>query len=378
MRMAIQSSRCAAEVRSGTSSGRFIAGALSCIVVVGLSACGSDGSQTGSGGSHSANVPRGLQGMYQKAVDAGDDEVVVYTPLSTSWSSVFEAFSDDFPKIQVKTVQTVGAKLDSRLRQETASKQYRADLVMTGNTGMLALSKDDFFAPYQPKGAKAILTDPYYSLKDHSIYGVSAAVRGIIVNKNKLKQRNITVNSWKDLTNPALKGHMMMTDPTTDGGGLELMTFFLNDTRYGRDYVAKLAKQDIAVTSTTSECNNAVARGRYALCLNGTLAYADLLAEKGAPVNLVYPNKGGNYGTYFFAGILKHAPHSAAAKLLVSWLYTARAEKLKVASGHSPLRKTTIKADFPFLYEVPRLKRIKLDRIPAQQASALKFVNEQW
>lgn len=360
-----------------TSSKRKIATALGLAAALLLTGCGSDSTvPEGLGEREGVDTTTALGGadaqakfeeQYASALEAGQDSLNIYTPLSATWPAVFEAFGERFPGISVEPLQIVGAELDTKVSQEQSSGQRIADLVMTGDVGAVSLADRGYFTEYRPFNAESVTDDPQFSLKEGTLTTVSASPRGLIYDTRQ--DLGKTPKSWDDLLDPAFKGKITMTDPATDGGGMQWADLVINDDKLGAGYLKKLAAQEPIISSTTAECHNAVVQGRAYVCLMGAMGNYLTLTNDGAPVEISYPIEGGNWATYWFAGVIKDAENSKAAELFVTWLNSPEANAVKAKSGHAPVANAEgTEMTFENPADVPLLPRPDLVDVTNRQA----------
>lgn len=312
--------------------------------------------------------------QYAAALEAGQESLNIYTPLTATWPSVFEAFGERFPGIEVAPLQIVGAELDTKISQEQSSGQRIADIVITGDVGAVSLADRDYFEEYRPANAEKVTSDPQFSLENGTLTAVSASPRGLIYDTRQ--DLGLTPDSWDDLLDPAYKGKITMTDPTTDGGGMQWADLVLNADKLGKPYLEKLAAQDPIFSSSTAECHNAVVQGRAYVCLMGAMGNYLTLTNDGAPVEISYPVEGGNWATYWYAGVIKEAENNKAAELFVSWLNSPEANEVKAKAGHGPIVNAE-GLDLPFENpaEVPLFPRPDLVDVTERQREGQKAVS---
>ncbi|QXQ09905.1 ABC transporter substrate-binding protein [Paeniglutamicibacter sp. Y32M11] len=341
-----------------------------------LTACGGDATASAGLGERDgvetaaalggAEAQTNFEQQYAKALEAGQKSLNVYTPLTATWPDVFEAFQERFPNISVEPLQIVGAELDTKVSQEQSSGQRIADLVITGDVGAVSLADRGYFTEYRPANAKPVTEDPQFSLDTGTLTAVSASPRGLVYDTRQ--DLGITPDSWTDLLDPALKGKITMTDPATDGGGLQWADLVLNDEKLGEGYLKDLAAQDVVISSSTAECHNAVVQGRAYICVMGAMGNFMTLTKAGAPVEITYPIEGGNWATNWYAGVVNGAANAQAAELFVSWLNTPEANEVKAKAGHGPVANAE-GLDLPFENpsEVPLLPRPDLVDVTDRQ-----------
>lgn len=322
-----------------------------------------------------AEAQKNFEQQYAEALAEGQDSLNVYTPLTATWPAVFDAFQERFPSISVEPLQIVGAELDTKVSQEHSSGQRIADLVMTGDVGAVSLADRGYFAKFRPFNAETVTEDPQFSLETGTLTAVSASPRGLVYDTRQ--ELGITPASWSDLLDPALKGKITMTDPATDGGGMQWADLVLSDEKLGEGYLKKLAAQDLKISSTTAECHNAVVQGRAYVCVMGAMGNYMSLTKDGAPVEIAYPIEGGNWATNWYAGVVNEAANAKAAELFVTWLNTPEANEVKAKAGHGPVANTEgLTLPFENPSEVPLLPRPNLVDVTDRQRQSQEVIAE--
>lgn len=328
--------------------------------------------ETGLGG---ADQLAEFEALYAAVTESGQTTVNLYTPLTATWPAVFEAFQERFPGVQVEPLQIVGAELDTKISQEQSSGQRIADAVITGDTGAVALAERSMFAEYHPFNAEELTSDPQFSLESGTLTAVSASPRGFVYDTRQ--DVGIVPTSWKDLLDPALKGKITMTDPATDGGGMQWADLVLNDPSLGKDYLAKLAAQEVVISSNTAECHNSVVQGRAYVCIMGAMGNYLTLSGEGAPVEIAYPVEGGNWATYWYAGVIEGAENAQAAELLIAWLNTPEANEVKAGAGHGPVvNADDLQLPFENPADIPMMSRPDLGDVAARQRESQPTIAE--
>lgn len=312
-----------------------------------------------------ADAAAEFETLYQAVNEAGQSTINLYTPLTPSWPALFEAFQARFSGLSVEPLAIVGAELNTRVTQEQSSGQRIADVVISGDTGVVALADQGVFAGFVPFNGEELAANPRLSLEDDSVTAVAATPRGFMYDTRvDIKPPA----SWEDLLDSRFTGKMAMTNPATDGGGLQMTDLLLNDDEFGEDYLEKLNGQELITASNTAECHNMVVQGRAFLCIVGGMANYQTLEREGAPLEFVYPIEDGNWATYFLAGIVDEAPNQLAAELFVSWLNTPEANEIKAELGQAPVTNDAdLKLPFKSLSEIEMLPSPDLADVAARQ-----------
>lgn len=346
-----------------------------------LTACGGGGAGDGELGEVSSGVSAAdglgsqenadrFQEMYQAAVDEGQTTLNIYTPLTATWPHVFEAFQERFPEITVEPLQVVGAELNTKVSQEQSSGQKIADLVMDGDNGSLTMANGGAFQEFEPFNTGDVTSDPQTSLEEGTLTPVSVSPRGFV---HDTRQDLPVPQSWDDLLDPALKGKIAMTDFPSEPSGKQLGQLILDDDELGADYLQKLKDNGLQSVSSTTECHNNVVTGRSFVCIGGAMGNYRTLSGEGAPIEITYPIEGGNWGTFWYAGVIEDAPNQKAAELFVTWLNSPEANEAKAEAGHGWVANgEDVELDFENPTQVDLFTRPDLKDVPGEVEEASK------
>jgi iron(III) transport system substrate-binding protein len=139
-------------------------------------------------------------------------ELLVYTAVEADELSKFKkAFEKDNPDIEIKWVRDSTGIMGAKLLAEKDNP--KADIVWgMAATVLLQLLKEDYFQAYAPAGVKKL--NPLYvdPKNDPPLWvGQRAYVASVCYNTVEAKKHNLPKPaSWKDLTKPVYKGHVIM------------------------------------------------------------------------------------------------------------------------------------------------------------------------
>lgn len=363
-------------------------GAFFAAVTLGLTACTSGGSEeaasewrsslsqqevTALGGEQAADK---LQALYRKAVEAGEQQVVIYGPGVESNKSLYDQFNKRFPEIRVEGVQALGAELLTKVNNEFASGQHVADITGTGSTTTVQLYDQDRYASYRPFTLGDV---PAHCVgPDQAFFCSSISAFGIVYNTNKVAEDEAP-RGWEDLLDPRWKGKMAIWgSPDSSGPSGGLLTQMLYDERYTEEYVRELATQQVTVSSGT--LLSEVATGQHVVGFPVPSTYYDDAKRKGAPLGFVYPMQGGNYLVDTYLGMLRNAPHPNAAKLFINYVHTSEAGQIysQELGDYSPAAATGAPSGFPSLSEVDDFADIPLKENRQVYNSTLADIEKIW
>lgn len=307
------------------------------LVAAGSAACSSSGSKPVDAGKLDL-APLGLdkaaeqqmRDLYKKAVDGKQTKLVVYGPNQANNKAINESFADRFPGIKVTAQPYTGAQLESRLATEFSTNKHIVDIVE--NTTYAYLEKG-YYAKSTP--FTAVKLPQEFREKTGMLWGVSGTVFGFTYNNTKVKAAEAPA-SWADLADPKWKGQLASGDPSQPSATSDLLLKLRAGGTINDDWLRRVKANQLAVKSELELANTAVAQGQYAISLVNIYNFYAGDKKKGAPLTFVYPKDGVVIEPNYY-GIMKGAPHQAAAELYMNWLYAKEAQEGFAKLGTYPL-----------------------------------------
>jgi iron(III) transport system substrate-binding protein len=142
-------------------------------------------------------------------------ELTVYTAIEAEDLKKYaDAFNADHPDIKINWVRDSTGVVTAKLLAEKNNPQ--ADVIWgLAATSLLLLKTEGMLEAYAPKGVENL--DKKFVDKSNPPYwvGMDAWVASICFNTVEAAKLNIPApKTWKDLTNPVYKGHVVMpNDP---------------------------------------------------------------------------------------------------------------------------------------------------------------------
>ncbi len=255
-----------------------------------------------------------------------------------------EALYANFVKqngIKLNRIEAGEDPLIERLRNEAAASP--ADVLITVDAGRLWRAEQlGLFQAIESKMLQSHLPT-HLRAANNQWFGFSTRARVIVYNKQRVNAAD--VQNYEDLANPKLKG-MVCTRSGSHVYNLSLMSALIE--HWGEDKAEAWARAVVANFARAPKGGDtdqitAVASGDCGVALANTYYYARLSAsEKPADrklmenVVLVWPNQK-SFGTHLNvsgAGVLKNAPHKAAAIRYLEYLASDAAQSY-FASGNN-------------------------------------------
>ncbi|MDO4701093.1 MAG: ABC transporter substrate-binding protein [Erysipelotrichaceae bacterium] len=253
------------------------------------------------------------------------DKLVIYSPNSEGlMNSVVPLFEKTYG-VKVEVIQAGTGELIKRLQSEKDDPY--AD-VLFGGAHSQYISNPDLWENYVSTH-DATLPEAY---QNKSGFTTSYVLDGSVLIVNKELAKDIKIESYEDLLNPALKGKIAMGDPANSSSAFAQLTNILlakggYESEEAWDYVAKLIEQlDGKVASGSSAVYKSVADGEMVVGLSYEDPCAQLVRD-GANVEVVYPSEGVVY-LPATSGIVKNAKNLENAKKFIDFLQTPEVQDI--------------------------------------------------
>ena len=221
-------------------------------------------------------------------------QLTVYTAIEADDLKRYAAeFNKSNPDIEIKWVRDSTGIVTAKLLAEKSNPH--ADVVWgLAATSLMLLKNEGMTIPYMPKGGDKL--DPKFIDSDDPPHwtGMDAWVAAICVNTIEAEKNGLpTPTSWKDLTKPVYKGHVVMPNPNSSGTGFLDVASWLQ--MFGEEDGWKFMDglhQNIAwyTHSGSKPCRQA---GAGETPIGVSFAYRGAkVKNKGAPINIIIPSEG--------------------------------------------------------------------------------------
>jgi ABC-type Fe3+ transport system substrate-binding protein len=278
-----------------------------------------------------------LQPMIDKYYEAAKKEgkLVLYgVGNATLYNPVRDAFQKRFPGIELVGVDQRGRESREKVLAEQQSKNYVADVVISGTDTQNELVQNGVIEKYEAAELSSVIPELVPPDRQNSPRTVSIFTMAVNTNMVPPDQEP---KLWKDLLDPKWKGKLAMDDPRGSGPGGTILSGV--EVLYGIDEVdSKLADQNIFFATQAGPILEALNRGEYALFMSSN--HTDVIAQRkaGAPIKQIKPPDGVGV-TPINQGLLKNAPHPNAAKLWIEWSLSEEGQLVLATQGYAPVRK---------------------------------------
>jgi len=256
-------------------------------------------------------------------------ELTVYTAVEADDLKKYAAtFNESHPDIKINWVRDSTGIVTAKLLAEKDNPQ--ADVIWgLAGTSLMLMKAEGMSHPYAPAGVEKL--DPNFvdSANPPHWTGMDAWIATVCVNNIELEKNNLPMPaSWKDLTKPVYKGHVVMPNPNSSGTGFLDVSSWLQifGEDGGWDFMDGLHKNISWYTHSGSKPCRQAAAGETTIGVSFMFRGAKLIA-KGAPITLVLPSEG--VGWEMEASmIIKGTKNLDAAKTLMDWSISKEANMM--------------------------------------------------
>lgn len=291
--------------------------------------------------------------LYQDAVKEGGKLVFYHggdTP--TQQDQLKNQFIAAFPKINLTMIVDYSKYHDVRIDNQLERNALVPDVVALQTLqNFPRWTKEDKLLKYKP----ANFTNIYEGFKDPNgaWFGYRIFAFSFAANSTSMGGLPIPATPLQ-IADPKYKGHIASSYPHDDDAAL--FTFVSYVEKYGWDWAAKLATQEIEFNRGSHIANQRV---------NGGL--------KGIGMGTSSPYKPALDGNYPFlawgqrVAILKKAKNVAAAKLLMNWLATEDMQRRFGSSGWTVRKDLAPTNGYDQVWKVPQANVAKFDKFMADR-----------
>ncbi len=280
-----------------------------------------------------------------------------------------EKLYENFSKqtgIKINRIEGKEEELLERIKNEGANSP--ADVLLTVDASRLALAHElSLFAPVKSKVLESRIPA---NLRTDDWFSFSTRARVIVYNKSAVKAED--VQNYDDLANPKLKGQVC-TRSGSHPYNLSLMASIIANQgeakaeAWAKGVVANFAR---APKGGDTDQIKAVAAGECGVTVSNTYYVARLLRSDKAEdkkvmekVGVVWPNQktSGTHINVSGAGMLKNAPHKAAAVKFLEYLASDEAQRYFADGNNEWPVVASVKVGNPALES---LGKFKADALP--------------
>jgi iron(III) transport system substrate-binding protein len=253
-------------------------------------------------------------------------DVTVYAALTQdNGDAMAKAFGAAFPGVHATMITGGTGALVTRIAAEQKAGGVKADVIFLADpTAMDALAAAGVLSSYLPPAASNL---------PQGLSGKDWA--GVLTFQNVIAYRQGMSNppaDWSDLTKPALKGKVVIADPSYSGttfgeaGALS--------AKFGWQYFQDLKTNGAKVEQSTNTVGTDIAQGMDDAGITLDSVVRDL-TSKGAPIRIVWPASG-SVPVPAPVGVASSAANPVAARTFFDWLLSPSGQQEIVKLGYVP------------------------------------------
>ncbi|MFD8542502.1 ABC transporter substrate-binding protein [Streptomyces sp. NPDC059649] len=368
-----------------------LTGVLATAATLTLSACGAAPDESTADGGKSAataTTAEAFGGINALAAAAKKEGTLHAIALPRDWAN-YGALIDGFKKkygIKVEVENPNGASEDEISAVSSRKDQANApDVLDLGSSFAQSAAQRGLLAPYMVAGFADIP-----DVQRDSIGRWANDYGGYISFGCNAKRVQTCPTSFKDLLQPQYKGKVGLNgDPKKSGSafGAVYAAALANggsfdDIQPGIDFFAKLKKNGIYTPVESTPAS--VAKGRTPISIDWdylNAGYTDEFKSKGLDWKVTVPTDG-KFSQYYSQAINKNAPHPAAARLWLEYLYSTEGQNLRLKGYARPALMIAMKKagtlDKAAAAKLPKVSGTPSFPTETQQSNAKDLIAQLW
>lgn len=337
---------------------RLLTLALALVMALSLAACGEEPAPAAP--APAASTPAASAPAASAPAEPEDlsGDLVLYSSMTEGdLDALIACFNEVYPDINIEVVNGSAGELVTRLQGEAANPV--GDLVWGGMANSDGDKNADVFeawvSEHDAENAEGFRsTNGLYSM-DH----LSTVV--FCVNEELEKELGITIESYEDLLNPALKGKIIFSDPNSSSAAWNnvsnIMSVFGNDSDEAWKYIEQLMP-NLVIAGSSSACFKSVQQGEYVVGMTYEDGAVTLIKDGAENIRLQYPSNGTS-ATVFGMGLVKNGPNPENAKAMINFVCSAEGQTALAAYQEGTLRYTNAGYTVPDNAWLPASDEIK-------------------
>lgn len=253
--------------------------------------------------------------------DGGEDmDLVLYSSMTENDLDVLTGLlEEEFPGIAIEIVNGSAGELTTRIQSEAGSPQ--GDMMWGGLDTADGDTHSEIFEHWLSDHEDA-LPEAYKS--PNGFYNVDhLSTVAFAVNNNLEEELGVEINGYEDLLDPALKGKIVMADPTSSSSAWNnisnIMAVYGNDSDEAWEVIRGLLENDIVIAGSSSAAFASVEDGEYVVGLTYEDGIAALLKSGAQNIRLQYPEEGTS-ASAFGTAVIEGAPNAELAKQVINYI----------------------------------------------------------
>ena len=256
-------------------------------------------------------------------------DLTVYTAVEAEDLKRYaDTFNEDHPDINIKWVRDSTGIVTAKLLAEKNNPQ--ADVIWgLAATSLLLMKSEGMLEAYKPEGLSNLDAKFYDGDATPSWVGMDAWVAAVCYNTVESAKHNLTPpTSWRDLTKPMYRGHLIMPNPNSSGTGFLDVSSWLQmfGEEGGWAYMDALHENIARYTHSGSKPCKLAAAGEIPIGISFAYRGAKSKAA-GAPLDIIIPDEGIGWDMEA-AAIVAGTANLEAAQTLMDWAISRKAMEM--------------------------------------------------
>ena len=341
---------------------KLLAILLSAALLLSLAACG--GSNSGNstpastgGNDAGGNAPAADGGNAPEPADLSGDLVLYSSMTDSDLDALLTCFGEAYPNINVEVVNGSAGELTTRIAAESANPQ--GDVVWGGMMDSDGRAHEDIFEEWVSEHDNEAIEGYSTSNGLYSMDHLSTVV--FCVNTDLEAELGLSITSYEDLLDPALKGKIVLSNPNDSSAAwnnlANIMSVYGADSDAAWEYIEKLM-ENLVIAGSSSACFKDVYAGEYVVGLTYEDGAVILLKDGAENLRLQYPENGTSAAAVGTA-LVKNCPHPENAKALINFVCSAEGQSAMAAYQQGTLRYTNAGYTVPADAWLPATSEIK-------------------
>ena len=259
-------------------------------------------------------------------------EITLYTSESQDQVNEMKTdFEAAYPGVKVNVFRNGTGPVIAKLQAEMDAKAVQADLIWFADDAFFGSVADKWLLPYDSAEAKNLPGNFKYA--GGRYYEVRQIFNVVAYNTKKVTK---PPTSWKDLTDPGLKGKVGMASPLYSGAAFSTLGTLVHLPDFGWDFYKALKDNEVKIEQGNGGVANKLASGEYSMVSVVDFMVRNL-KNSGSPVDQIWPKEGAIL-IPTPVGIMKDSKNLVTAKAFVDYLLSERGQKLFLKQGYLPVK----------------------------------------
>ncbi len=246
--------------------------------------------------------------------------LVLYSSMTENDLTVLtDLLGEAIPGIEVEIVNGSGGELTTRIASEAGNPQ--GDMMWgaldTADGDKHSALFEHWLSDHEDQVQPAYRSPNGFYNVDH------LSTVALAVNKTLAAELGIEIKGYEDLLNPALKGKLIMADPTSSSSAWNnisnIMAVYGYDSDESWAYIRGLLENGLVIAGSSSAAFKSVEDGEYVAGLTYEDGIASLIKSGAQNLELVYPEEGTS-ASAFGTAVIQGAPNAPLAKKVINYI----------------------------------------------------------